>query len=335
MITLYGFSRFLIKTALRLYFHKIKIEGLENIPKNTPIIVTPNHQNAFLDAFLIGAFSPFPLYYLTRSDVFTWWSKPILKSVHMMPVFRIRDGYSKLSQNGAVFESCRELFNANKSVLIFAEGNHGEHYYLRSLTKGAARLAIQSQQAMDRELMIQPVGLNFFDHQSPKTTVLIKFGEPVAVKPFLKGYEKNQAQGLIRMRDAISEGMKSTLVIPEKTEDYDERVKKIFQLKHEHHSFEELKSSFSTEELVDPNRKRKRHAIAWTLNPLPFLVIRRIIGRIDDIVFHSSIKFATGLFLFPIWWMIIFLILSFAVGINIALLAVIVMVSGLFYSYQR
>ncbi|MEP3127509.1 MAG: lysophospholipid acyltransferase family protein [Ekhidna sp.] len=324
-----------MKLVLRLYFRKIKIEGRENVPLNTPLIVTPNHQNAFLDALLVGAFIPISLHYLTRSDVFTWWSKPFLRLMNMTPIYRIRDGYAKLSLNDSVFEGCQELFSKEGSVLIFAEGNHGKHYYLRPLTKGAARLALQSQEAMDKDLMVLPVGLNYFDHQAPKSTVLISFGKPIPVNEYIEEYRKNQAKGLIKMRDAISAGMKESLVIPEETPNYDKRSKTIFQESHEDKSFQELRSVDPSLEIPRAQKKRKRHVLAWLLNPLPLYIIHRIIRDIDDVVFHSSLKFGIGLFVFPLWWLLIFWIMFFSVGINIALLTVIVMVFGLFYSYQR
>ena len=183
-------------------------------PKNNPLLVTPNHQNAFLDALLVGAFIPRELHFLTRADVFTKRSIPFMKLLNMMPVYRIRDGYSALSRNEAVFDGCRKIFERRESILIFPEGNHGKEYYLRPLTKGAARLALQSQTKLEEPLMILPIGLNYFDHQSANSTVIIRFGKPIVVSDHVDGYEKHQASGLIKMRDTISEGMKNTLLIP-------------------------------------------------------------------------------------------------------------------------
>jgi 1-acyl-sn-glycerol-3-phosphate acyltransferase len=134
-----------LKITLRLYFKKIQIIGLDKFPRNTPIILVPNHQNAMLDPFMVGGLMSFQINYLTRSDVFNRWTKPVLRSLNMIPVYRIRDGYEKLSMNDAIFKACEELFKQKKTVLIFPEGNHGEHHYLRPLTKGAARLALQAQ----------------------------------------------------------------------------------------------------------------------------------------------------------------------------------------------
>ncbi|MEQ9466057.1 MAG: 1-acyl-sn-glycerol-3-phosphate acyltransferase [Ekhidna sp.] len=334
MTPFYAFFRALIKFSLRLYFKKIRIEGLENIPRNTPLLITPNHQNALIDPLLVGAFTPIPIHYLTRSDVFKWWLKPLLKRVNMMPIYRIRDGYGKLSLNDAVFSNCFKVFQNNESVLIFAEGNHGKEYYLRPLTKGAARLALQSQLKLDQDLMVLPVGLNFFDHQRPQSVVLMRFGKPVSVRDYVSAYDENPARGLISMRDAISDAMKETLVIPDETEDYAQRKAGIFQQKHQDLSFDQLKELNVAGSQID-KRKRSAHLLAKFLNPIPYLIIYFFLRREKDVVFHSTLKFGVGLFAFPFWWAMVFLIFSFTVGVKIALLAVIVMILGLFFSYQR
>lgn len=328
----YEWAALTMRVTLRLYFKKIRIEGRENVPRDTPLLVTPNHQNAFLDPFISGSFAPFPFHFLTRQDVFVWWSKPILRMLNMMPIYRIRDGYAKLSQNDAVFETCKELFNQDKAVLIFPEGNHGEHHYLRPLTKGAARIALFSQKEMTKELKILPVGINYFDHHKSQTGVVLVYGKPISVKPFVEAYEENGPKALLKLKEAISEAMKETLVIPEETSDYELKKKRIFQEKNIGLTFNELRN-FDYKTAKDPSPK-KRGRIAKILNPLPFYFINRMVSKIKDVVFVSSIKYATAIYAFPVWWLLVFLIVSFTVGTQIALLTVFVMVFGLFYSYS-
>jgi len=327
----YTFFKYLMKITLRMYFRHVRIEGLENVPKDKPLLVSPNHQNAFLDALLVGAYIPITLNILTRADIFNWWSKPLLGLLNMMPIYRIRDGYKKLSQNDAVFETCKDLFKTNKSVLIFAEGNHGEHHYLRPLTKGAARIAIFSQQEMENELYVLPVGVNYFHHQKSRSGVVLAFGEPISVKEYGKKYTEEGAKGLLAMRDAISDGMKSTLVIPDETPDYEQRKNAIFQEPHVGMSLQELRAVPVTTSIA---KKKKKGLMAKILNPVPFLMIKKVVSGAKDIVFHSSLKFATGLVAFPVWWLLIFTIISLTIGTQIALLTVFVMVLGLFYSYS-
>ena len=64
-------------------------------------------------------------------------------------------------------------------------------------------------------------------------------------------------------------------------------------------------------------------------------MIGRVLKNSDDVAFHGTLKVFIGALVFPLWWTAVGLILSFIAGIKIAILAVIVMIFGLFYSYQR
>ena len=47
-----------VKTGLLFFYKNIKVVGKENLPKGKPILITPNHQNALIDALLIEGYVP-------------------------------------------------------------------------------------------------------------------------------------------------------------------------------------------------------------------------------------------------------------------------------------
>lgn len=326
----YPIFRNLFRGTLQLYYKKISVEGFEKVPRDCPVLVTCNHQNAFVDALLAGGFIPVQIFSLTRSDVFTWWNRPIMWALNMMPIYRIRDGYSSLSQNEAVFKTCADIFSRKRAILIFAEGNHGEDHYLRPLTKGAARLAIQSQMQIEQDLKIVPVGLNYFNHTRPGSKVLISFGDPISVRDYVGSFEENSGKGLIKMRDAIADGMKATLAIPEKTEDYEDRKATVFRKENESLTLQELRSLPTKKGL--PAEKKSNYLVAKILNPLPFLLIKKVLSGVKDIVFFTSLKYGIGLVAFPIWWLSSYFTINAFFGVIPAAVSVGVMITALFIS---
>jgi len=326
--------KYLIRYALGVFFRKVKIEGVDNIPKDVPLLIIANHQNALIDALIVGSFFPRSVHFLTRQDVFNPKTERILKALKMMPVYRIRDGYSQLKNNDGVFNACFELFKQNESVLIFPEGNHGEHHYLRPLTKGAARLAFQSDEAGSKSLMVLPVGINYFDHKKARSSLVLVYGKPITVADYREAYKENAAAGLKQLREAMKEGMKSTLVIPDHTDSYEEDKAFVFQEKNGGLGFEELKALAEVKDKTTPPARRNRRIMARVLNPAPFFLISHFLKGLKDIVFTSTTKFAVGLIAFPIWWLLVFSISALLFGTYIGLLVVFTMVTALFYSYQ-
>lgn len=104
----YYFIKVTIKWASHCYFRKIKVYGLENIPKDGGILFSPNHQGAFLDPLLVGCNLPKTVTSLTRSDLFGGPLQWFMDALKMLPVYRIRNGYSNLKKKWGYFWKLQE-----------------------------------------------------------------------------------------------------------------------------------------------------------------------------------------------------------------------------------
>ena len=49
----YKILRFLFCIAVRIFFRRIEVEGLENVPDTGPTLLLPNHPNALVDVLVI------------------------------------------------------------------------------------------------------------------------------------------------------------------------------------------------------------------------------------------------------------------------------------------
>ncbi len=173
-----------MKIGLHFYFSKIKVTGLKNIPKNTPIIFGSNHENAFIDALLITTSNTCFDHYLVRAGVF---KNPIAKaffnSLNLMPVYRAQDGVNPLEANKQIFRACFEALAKKYSVMLFPEGEHNMRRHRRVLKKGISRIALGAVnfEGGAKEVSVVPVGVNYSDHTGFRSTVHIVFGEPIVV----------------------------------------------------------------------------------------------------------------------------------------------------------
>jgi 1-acyl-sn-glycerol-3-phosphate acyltransferase len=141
-----------------------------------PLLIASNHPNSFLDAIIIGSIFKAPVYSLARGDAFAGkMVTKILRSFNMLPVYRVSEGVKNLEHNYTTFDSCQQLFNQNKIVLIFSEGKCINEWHLRPLKKGTARLALTSWMH-DKPLRILPLGINYSSFRSYGKNVMINFG---------------------------------------------------------------------------------------------------------------------------------------------------------------
>ena len=220
---LYWVLRFLVGIYMKTHVKRLFIRGYENIPKQGPVIFAANHGNAFLDAILLVLSVKRPVWYLARADVFKKrWQRIILKQLHLIPVYRIRDGIDSIEKNEETFALCTKLMQEGKALLIFSEGNAKPEHRLRPLKKGTARIAVQAAQTMNwpEELVILPLGINYVAHTEFRTEVMLGFGKRILVKDFKTAIESDQRQGLKSITHAIYDGIiKEMLNIPEKAQD--------------------------------------------------------------------------------------------------------------------
>ncbi len=323
MSLLYKFVKHSGRFGLPFYFGRLEINGKEHIPKEAPYIIAPNHQSAFLDAVLMGTYHKKPISFLTRSDVFVQPFTKVLDKLNMMPVYRIRDGYEKLSKNEEVFARCRDILASGNPVLIFPEGNMGRGHFLRPLTKGTSRMALQSQLAIQNDLYILPVGINYFHHERARYKCIVNYGPPILVRDYLGAYQSHKAKALISLRDELSSRIKELLLIPDKS-DYPDHHPALNR-HNEKYGFSTLKHMMAS---GDYKKARYYPYLKWLprllalSNPLAIFGVQYVLKhKLKERQFESSIKYVLGYYLSLIWWTALFIVVMLIADWRVALLA--------------
>lgn len=314
---------FLVKHLLRyynwIYFRSISVHGKENLPKDGGVLFSPNHQGAFLDPLLINSMTPRRMTSLTRSDVFGGPLQWFLDAFQMLPVYRIRNGYSNLKKNDLTFAKCYEILGNGKFLLMFSEGGHHNEYFLQNLSKGSSRLAFQAyKENLGKKIYLQPMGINYGHHQQPRCSLHLVYGKPIEVGGFISE-DITDAENINNLKEELQARMKDCLWLPENTEQYPEKKKRINRITTQM-EFDQLKyaleNSYNKLPLAKPPSTTIRF-IAFVLslpNLIPLLISRKIIGQFKDIVFVSSMKYALGVFFFPIWWLLSAVGIAYAFG---------------------
>ena len=175
---------------------------MNKVPKNDPVLLAANHQNALIDALnVVNSCDKYrQTTFLTRSDVFNHRFKPImLNYLKMLPVYRQRDGgVDALKKNEEIFQICVDRLSRDDVVLIFPEGNHDRKQRIRPLKKGVARIGFQAaeENKFDLTLSIVPVGLNYENHLKFDTDLLVMFGPPIHLSEYYDAFQENPQKAL-------------------------------------------------------------------------------------------------------------------------------------------
>lgn len=153
---------------------------------NQPLILACTHPNSFFDALIMGAYHPREMYFLARGDAFKKpWAAKMLRLLNMIPIYRLSEGKENLDNNQQTFDECNRVFKEGGTVLIFSEGLCINEWKLRPLKKGTARLAWMCWQEHDvKDMIIQPVGLNYNSFTQLPKTVLVEYGPVLGIQDF-------------------------------------------------------------------------------------------------------------------------------------------------------
>lgn len=190
---LYKLLKFPAKIALYFYCRNITINKKEFLQSEGPLLIAANHPNSFLDAIILATLFKKPIYSLARGDAFAnnFYTK-LLRSMNMLPVYRISEGAENLEHNYKTFSACIDNFKENGIVLIFSEGLCKNEWHLRPLKKGTARLAITAWQ-QNIPLKVLPAGINYSSFRMFGKNVIINFGELIQKENFNEAIPAGQA----------------------------------------------------------------------------------------------------------------------------------------------
>lgn len=211
-----------VSSVFSQFYRKFEVHGLENIPKDAPVIFTPNHQNALMDALIVLFSSPGDTVFLARADLFRKkFLARVLNTLKILPVFRIRDGVEELGKNQEIFDITVGVLHRKHQLCLMPEGNHADMRRLRNLGKGVFRIAFKAQEQMKNEpyVKIVPVGLDFSDYIKHNQDLHIYYGKPIEVSDYWDTYEENGPRGLNELKKRLISEM-HPLMIHIETEDF-------------------------------------------------------------------------------------------------------------------
>jgi 1-acyl-sn-glycerol-3-phosphate acyltransferase len=206
-----------------VFYRKVIVMGRENINPEDPLIFAPNHQNALMDALAVLFTHSGQPVFLARADIFKKkMVAAILYFLKILPVYRIRDGFSSLKANDDIFLKTIDVLKNKNGLVILPEGDHAGFRRLRQLKKGICRVAFQSDEATGFNLNIKliPVGIDYSHYTRYRQVLTVAYGKPIDVSEFHELYKESPEKALNELRTRLSDEMKSNMIhIPE--DDYE------------------------------------------------------------------------------------------------------------------
>jgi 1-acyl-sn-glycerol-3-phosphate acyltransferase len=168
----------ILRFALRVFFRRIELVGLDRVPEGEAVVFAVNHPNGLVDPLFLLCFAPRPVSFLGKAPLFEMpvigW---IVKAFETIPVYRKQDHTA--GTNAETFGKARGILKRGGSIAIFPEGTTHDDPQLRELKTGAARIALGA----NLNVAVVPTGIYYTAKTAFRSSALVVFGEPIRVTP--------------------------------------------------------------------------------------------------------------------------------------------------------
>src|SRR6266550_8667736 len=251
-----------LKFALRVYFRRIEIIGLEHVPLKSPVIFVLNHPNALVDPVFLFCLAPRRVSFLAKAPLFRI---PVLgffiRALDSLPVYRRKDEGEDVSRNEETFVAARKLLAGGGTIGICPEGVSHSERRLLPIKTGAARIALGAVTTGEvADLKIVPAGLYYTSKTQFRSGVLLYFGEPIDVPPLALDETGNLPRAAVReLSDRIECALREVILNAEQEEALQtiSRAEKIFSA--------EADDDGARESLVQELQLQQRFIKAYTV----------------------------------------------------------------------
>ena len=265
----------------------IKVHNKKALQQKGPLLIVANHPDSFFDALVIAANCKYPLSFLARGDVFTKpWHNFLLRALNMMPVYRQREGKEHLHKNQNSFDASVEVLKNGGVLLIFIEGTCLNKNEIQPFKKGAARILQQAvAQGVSPVVLPAVITYNGFKHFGKKVFLMLGSAFPVTTFFTTNTEQQNEASQRNNFNNYVMREMISLFKEP-------------------------------------PSKKYKRPTylfpiigVAWFWHAPLFLMIKTFVAhKTKGTVFYDSVLFAVLLFAYPLYLLLLFMLL-YSIGL--------------------
>ena len=317
----YAAVRLVVRFWLWFCFKPVDVRHPERVPADGPVLLCINHPTNLIDSLVVAAALWRKVHFLAAAAMFR---NPLvarfLRACGAIPVYRKEDDPDKMDPNAKAFAACFQALEGGRLIAMYPEGTTHAEARVQRIKSGAARIALGHEAVRPGELSLIPVGLTFEARKSFLGRVLVSFGEPIPVAPYLEAHRQDPCKAVDALTRAIQRAMEAELIgeidsfkarDPERVERLWQRIQGYRALLAEHRVKDEAVQARRRRPL---RRERVRHS--WeaivgfpffvygaVVNGLPYLIprwlARRLAKKETD---YATVRFLASVVAFPLCW---------------------------------
>ena len=200
-----------LQYSVRIFYPRFKTVNAPRQWYGRTIYVS-NHAASFMDPLVAAGMRSPIVFFMTRSDVFTPITRPILWAAHMLPIYRQHDGVDTKDKNIAVFDKCARILSFGRNLLIFGEGFTDDVFVrrLKPLKKGAVRIGFHTLEKINwkKKIFIAAVGINYSDPNEMRSDCLVSTSKKICLNDYKELYIENPNKAITDLTKIVEDLLK-------------------------------------------------------------------------------------------------------------------------------
>ena len=209
----YAAVRLVVRFWLWFCFKPVDVRHPERVPADGPVLLCINHPNNLIDSLVVATALRRKVHFLAAAAMFR---NPLvarfLRACGAILVYRKEDDPDKMDPNAKAFAACFQALEGGRLIAMYPEGTTHAEARVQRIKSGAARIALGHEAARLGDLSLIPVGLTFEARKSFLGRVLVSFGEPIPVAPYLAAHRQDPCKAVDALTRAIQRAMEAELI---------------------------------------------------------------------------------------------------------------------------
>ena len=159
--------------AVRPFFCSLRVDGVENVPREGGVVLACNHPGG-MDSFVLGYSCPRQVYYMAKRELFNV-HPAMTYLLYRLGAFPINRGAS----DTAAIEYSIKLVRAGRVLGMFPEGTRNRGKPLRRGKSGAVRIAIEANAPVVPVVVLGIPHLHkYWYNPFKRSQIAVRFGQP-------------------------------------------------------------------------------------------------------------------------------------------------------------
>ncbi|MCI5996857.1 MAG: lysophospholipid acyltransferase family protein [Parvimonas sp.] len=133
---MYKFLKVIVSFLIKIIY-RVDVKGIENFPKNGPLIISANHTHIF-DPVIIAILTKSQIIFVSKKELFEKkLASKFFTKLGVIPIDRENTDFKAI-------KSCFKALRNNEMLGIFPEGTRVKNVDIRNMKKGVALIALKS-----------------------------------------------------------------------------------------------------------------------------------------------------------------------------------------------